>query len=321
MFERSYAGGEYNKRRPMFDLSSNRDSPCSVLTEPIAALVNDALVRSEQHPEADSRKTIELLRNYFGKRFRMASGGESIAPVDHNKPRSGCSCGCSGRCSETHGFPQHVFEALESGSRRLDRVTRRSFERALGVDLRAVRICLSRAADRSTKALGASAYVIDDNIVFSTDEFEPGSRRGDWILAHELVHVMQQWRGAATRGRCDMAGRRQYERQANIIAGLLVSRQPGKCILFNGAGLLAAPAVLQTVNPIIAKCGSICVEVFLDPLNGAPCGLVDCGFTSTPGPRATSWCAYSCAANKYGAFIINTVCGPVGPYFTDQFAN
>ena len=61
--------------------------------------------------------------------------------------------------------------------------------------------------------------------------------------------------------------------------------------------------------------------MLFDPRNTVPYGLVDCGFASTPGPRATSWCAYQCASQRYGAFVINTTCGPVGPFFTDQFVN
>jgi len=40
------------QKTPMFDFSSNRGNSRSVLTEQIAALVHDALIRIQHHPEA-----------------------------------------------------------------------------------------------------------------------------------------------------------------------------------------------------------------------------------------------------------------------------
>jgi hypothetical protein len=282
--------------------------------------VVNGLSRFAHASNAEYRRAVESLRNYFGARYQSVKR-RSTTPPDQRKPWLTCSCGRSGMCATPFELPQHVREALESGSRGLDRINRRRFERSFRTDLSAVQICLSLAADESTRALGASAYALNNSIVFSSGLFEPESPQGDWLLAHELVHIAQQQLGKLRPSDLNKAGSFLCERQANLIADQLVLRKRAQNLSLNKSQLFPVPSVIQTVNPIIAKCGSICVEVFLDPANGAPCGLVDCGFTSTPGPRATSWCAYSCAANKYGAFIINTVCGPVGPYFTDQFAN
>jgi hypothetical protein len=146
------------------------------------------------------------------------------------------------------------------------------------------------------------------------------------VLAHELTHVLQQATGPRLQ---DVAAyfSPSHESQAFSVARAVDARDRTPADVLRRTPPLAAPVAVQTVNPILARCGSICTfpfapeGVLIDPKTGAPCGLVDCGFTSTPGPRATSWCVYSCAGQKFGAFVINTVCGPVGPFFTDQFVN
>jgi hypothetical protein len=232
-----------------------------------------------------------------------------------------CRCQSESAARLRPGLPLHVQEAVETDARPLDGPMRRRFERLFGVNLKDVRIIVGERASQSAAALGVPAYTVAKRIVFGAGEFNPCAPRGHWLIAHELVHVLQQSQGPIEAPQTILHTLAQ-ERQANMIAdGLL--REPWSSMRIPGGRLLRAqPASLQGQNPVLVKCKAICpVEVFLDPRSGAPCGLVDCGRTSTPGPRATSWCAYQCALQRYGAFIINTVCGPVGPYFTDQFVN
>ncbi len=82
------------------------------------------------------------------------------------------------------------------GGRPLDAASRDFFESHLGHDLGRVRVHTDRAAARSADELGARAYTMGRDVVFGAGEYDPATASGRHLLAHELVHVVQQ--GAAT---------------------------------------------------------------------------------------------------------------------------
>jgi hypothetical protein len=92
------------------------------------------------------------------------------------------------------GVVDEAARGLGGGSP-LDGTSRGYFERRLGHDLSDVRIHTGAAAAQSATALSARAYTMGRNIVFGAGEYAPGSPSGRRLLAHELVHVVQQ--GAA----------------------------------------------------------------------------------------------------------------------------
>ena len=58
--------------------------------------------------------------------------------------------------------------------------------------LGAVRVHTDAEASSSARALGAKAYTFGSDVVFSPGSYQPGSRGGQELLAHELAHVVQQ---------------------------------------------------------------------------------------------------------------------------------
>jgi hypothetical protein len=58
--------------------------------------------------------------------------------------------------------------------------------------LGAVRIHTDAEASTSARALGAKAYTFGSDVVFAPGSYQPGSRGGRELLAHELAHVVQQ---------------------------------------------------------------------------------------------------------------------------------
>lgn len=90
-----------------------------------------------------------------------------------------------------------VHDALRSPSEPLDHDTRRFMESRLGRGFGRVRIHAGNAAADSAGQIGARAYTIGSNVVFGSRQYAPGTLEGKRLLAHELVHVVQQ-RGAAS---------------------------------------------------------------------------------------------------------------------------
>jgi hypothetical protein len=85
-----------------------------------------------------------------------------------------------------------VHQALRAPGRPLDPATRAFMEPRLGADFGAVRVHTGLLAEASADAVGAQAYTVGHDIVFSAARFDPTSKAGRHLLAHELTHVRQQ---------------------------------------------------------------------------------------------------------------------------------
>ncbi len=79
----------------------------------------------------------------------------------------------------------------ESGSRPAEHVRSR-VEAATGADLGAARVHVGPASAAAADAMAARAYTLGPDIHFGAGEYQPGTKDGDRLLGHELVHVIQQ---------------------------------------------------------------------------------------------------------------------------------
>jgi hypothetical protein len=79
-----------------------------------------------------------------------------------------------------------------SAGNRLEPATLDRMESLFGESFGDVRAHVDGSAAASARAVGASAYTVGDDIVFGSGQYEPGTSRGDTLLAHELAHVVQQ---------------------------------------------------------------------------------------------------------------------------------
>lgn len=71
------------------------------------------------------------------------------------------------------------------------------FEPRFGKDFSSVRVHTDDCAARTAQSINARAFTLGNNVVFGQNQYEPTSRQGRHLLAHELTHVVQQT-GAAT---------------------------------------------------------------------------------------------------------------------------
>ena len=81
---------------------------------------------------------------------------------------------------------------LRGGGMPLPARERALFESLLGVDLGSVRIHTGVAAMQTARALNARAYTVGPDIAFGSGQYRPGTDSGRRLLAHELVHTVQQ---------------------------------------------------------------------------------------------------------------------------------
>src|SRR6185436_6567426 len=95
---------------------------------------------------------------------------------------------------------------------RLDVATQWRMSQAFGFEFNGVSIRRD-----SPLAIGATrALVKDGEVHFREGEYRPGTRAGDWLIAHELAHIVQQQAGRGDRP----APRRAIEREADRAATL-----------------------------------------------------------------------------------------------------
>jgi hypothetical protein len=66
------------------------------------------------------------------------------------------------------------------------------FEPRYGHDFSRVRVHTEADAGQTARALNARAYTLGHEIAFAPGEYQPETREGRALLAHELTHVVQQ---------------------------------------------------------------------------------------------------------------------------------
>ncbi|MFF4575458.1 DUF4157 domain-containing protein [Streptomyces sp. NPDC001410] len=115
----------------------------------------------------------------------------------------------------------------------LDPGVRRELEEQLGHDLSRVRLHTGRDAAQLTQLLGADAVAVGQDILFREGAFKPGTDEGRRLLAHELLHTVQNPHGlgALRAGREPGAvslPQQAIEREAEAAAQDLVRPDPAQ---------------------------------------------------------------------------------------------
>ena len=91
--------------------------------------------------------------------------------------------------------PAIVHEVLRRPGAPLDPGTRNLMEERLGADFSHVRVHTDGRAAASARAVSALAYTVGRSIVFGSGRYAPDRGDGRGLLAHELVHTIQQGAG------------------------------------------------------------------------------------------------------------------------------
>ncbi|MDZ8055684.1 MAG: DUF4157 domain-containing protein [Aulosira sp. ZfuVER01] len=100
---------------------------------------------------------------------------------------------------------QRIQQAASSGGSSLDKGVQQHLEQSLDTDLSGVQIHTNTEADRLNKSVNAIAFTSGQDIFFSAGSYNPSSSAGKHLIAHEVVHTVQQANGAVT-GKATNAG-------------------------------------------------------------------------------------------------------------------
>ncbi len=89
--------------------------------------------------------------------------------------------------------------SLSGGGQSLPHQTKQFFSARMGYDFSNVKVHTDKEAAESAKDINAKAYTTGNHIVFNDGQYNDGSTEGKKLLAHELVHVIQQDDGTLQR--------------------------------------------------------------------------------------------------------------------------
>ena len=157
--------------------------------------------RDERDERLDGTPALTRIRSATGKIRRSAvrarqvsAGGAEPRPSRIQRNATGIGIGSEG--GEVDAATHASIRRAAGTGRPLDNEVRRRMESGFGADFSGVRVHTDGAANDVNRRLQAHAFTTGSDIFFSKGRYDPSSRGGQELLAHELTHVVQQ--GAAT---------------------------------------------------------------------------------------------------------------------------
>jgi predicted chitinase len=138
-------------------------------------------------------------------------------------------------------LPPVVGEVLSAPGQPLEPEVRAGMESQLGHDFGHVRVHADARAAQSARAVGAQAYTVGERVVFGAGKYQPSTRGGKHLLAHELTHVVQQTAGEVPGASfSEAATEAEADRNAAAAGSSFAASSGGE-----GVQLRARPGVIQ----------------------------------------------------------------------------
>ncbi|MGF6289679.1 eCIS core domain-containing protein [Paraburkholderia youngii] len=141
-------------------------------------------------------RLMRFVRRALGKNEPPTHKDDDERPKHVQKEAAG---GASGPVPA--GVEARIDAMTTSGGAPLPDGLRAVFEPRFGFDFTDVRVHTSHEAADASRKLGARAFTVGDHVFFGAGEFQPSSREGQKLIAHELTHTIQQKPAAARAAR------------------------------------------------------------------------------------------------------------------------
>lgn len=126
------------------------------------------------------------------------------------------------RGGKTAGAQPREQSAQSDKVQPLDSATRAEMEANFDESFSDVRLHTGQEAARISEEMGAAAFTRGRDIYFAEDQYDPSTREGREVLAHELAHVAQQ---SNRKSGAPSSSREESEEEAHRIAPLVAAGQ------------------------------------------------------------------------------------------------
>jgi len=163
-------------------------------------------VETEHDPAASRRTSDAAIQRMLGPRIQRKAATAAEPSMD--------SAGVQ-RAASQSGAP-------------LPANLRGRFEGSLGTELSGVRVHTSSASAAAADGLGAKAYTTGQDIHFAAGQYDPASKEGQHLLAHEVAHTVQQGGSrAAPQAKLEVSGPADsHEHEADQAADAMIVGRP-----------------------------------------------------------------------------------------------
>jgi Domain of unknown function (DUF4157) len=128
------------------------------------------VIQREEMPEEDE----ELQMQPTIQRLAIQRRGETIA------------------VGETSTDLDTAINSVRRSGQPLDANLQQSMEQAFGADFSRVKVHTDAQSDQLNQSIQAKAFTTGQDVFFRQGAYQPGSRGGQELIAHELTHVVQQ---------------------------------------------------------------------------------------------------------------------------------
>lgn len=162
--------------------------------------------------------------------------------------------------------PASVDRVLASPGRPLESKLRQDMEQRFGYGFSQVRVHTGTDAEQSARDVNAHAYTVGSNIVFGHGQFAPKTHTGRRLIAHELMHVVQQSPDDKSRlGKDNERGVRPKNGQRANEEELVVTNSPLRIMRMNWAPNMRSQQMPSCGSPQYAAFPSERKELGLVP--------------------------------------------------------
>jgi len=161
-------------------------------SHPVAPISQLAVSPADHPLEAEADRMAARVSNN-GMAMGTGTGTEAATP----SPRRQAAGQLGVRGSGLHEAPATVQQAFSSPGKPLDSATRAYMEPRFGTNLAGVRVHTGTDSAAAARAVDAYAYTVGQDIFFGAGRYNPQSKEGRRLLAHELTHTVQQSGGNA----------------------------------------------------------------------------------------------------------------------------
>ncbi|WP_414663666.1 DUF4157 domain-containing protein [Horticoccus sp. 23ND18S-11] len=144
-------------------------------------------------------------------------------------------------------------EAVRGPGQPLDGATQAAMSGRLGHDFSRVRVHADARTASAARALHARAYTVGSHVGFAAGTYAPHTPDGQQLLAHELVHTLQQ-RDARPAGAAPLSVAAYDGVHEDEAGRLAAGLQPGRAIAFPAYGPVTAGPVHVTPTSLQVAC-------------------------------------------------------------------
>ena len=141
------------------------------------------LVQRQEVPEDEEELQMKSLDNNTLQREALPEDEEEL----QMKPMVQRQAGMAG----APNLEASINQARGGGVAIADNI-REPMEQAFGADFSGVKVHTDGQSDQLNRSIQARAFTTGQDVFFRQGEYNPGSRGGQELLAHELTHVVQQ---------------------------------------------------------------------------------------------------------------------------------